>query len=273
MICELCWATGREPGPLAILMLVYAFVMLAGQGVYGVEAWSRRGDAFGVWFGLFAMLAPFAGARTARGAAPAGRGGDAARARRRHGRAARDRDRLDGVRRRQGGPAVQRRAAGACRTSSPRSARRWASGSSSPSWSACWSRSALVGGLWFLGTLGMPRAGADGLGRVALSRAFAHTLIPIAAAYVVAHYFSLLAYNGQDLWRLASDPLGDGSDLFGGAGGSIDYSILSATAIWYVQVLALVAATSPRSCSPTTARSSSTARRRRRPARRSSCWC
>jgi hypothetical protein len=56
----------------------------------------------------------------------------------------------------------------------------------------------------------------------------------------VAHYFSLLAYNGQDLWRLASDPLGDGSDLLGGAGTSIDYSVLSATAIWYVQVIALV---------------------------------
>jgi hypothetical protein len=75
---------------------------------------------------------------------------------------------------------------------------------------------------------------------VQLGRRFVHTLIPIAAAYVVAHYFSLLAYNGQDLWRLASDPLGDGSDLFGGAGGSIDYSILSATAIWYAQVIALV---------------------------------
>src|SRR5215210_4799511 len=59
VICELGWATGREPGPLAVLMLIYAFVQLAGQGVYGVEPWSRRGDAFGVWFGLFAMLAPF----------------------------------------------------------------------------------------------------------------------------------------------------------------------------------------------------------------------
>ena len=65
--------------------------------------------------------------------------------------------------------------------------------------------------------------------------------MPIAAAYVVAHYFSLLAYSGQDLWRLASDPLGDGSDLFGGADARIDYSVVSATAIWYVQVGALVA--------------------------------
>src|SRR3712207_8953258 len=79
------------------------------------------------------------------------------------------------------------------------------------------------------------------LTRGELSRRFAHTLTPIAAAYVVAHYFALLACQGQDLWRLASDPLGDGSDLFGGAGAAIDYGGGSATAIWYVQVVALVA--------------------------------
>ena len=73
-----------------------------------------------------------------------------------------------------------------------------------------------------------------------LSLAFAHTLIPIAAGYLVAHYFSLLAYNGQDLWRLLSDPLGDGSNWFGGAERDIDYGVVSATGIWYVQVGALV---------------------------------
>jgi hypothetical protein len=97
---------------------------------------------------------------------------------------------------------------------------------------------AAVAAIWWIGLGGMPLAGLR-LSRRELGRRFAHTLIPIAAAYLVAHYFSLLAYNGQDLWRLASDPLGDGSDLFGGAGSRIDYSILSATAIWYVQLGAL----------------------------------
>jgi hypothetical protein len=83
----------------------------------------------------------------------------------------------------------------------------------------------------------MPPAGGD---RAALARRFVHALIPIAAAYLVAHYFSLLAYNGQDLWRLASDPLGNGADYFGGADATIDYSIVSATAIWYAQTGALV---------------------------------
>ena len=76
--------------------------------------------------------------------------------------------------------------------------------------------------------------------RRALARAFAHTLIPISAGYMVAHYFSLLAYNGQNLWPLANDPLGKGSDLFGGAAAGIDYGIVSATGIWYVQIIALV---------------------------------
>jgi hypothetical protein len=70
---------------------------------------------------------------------------------------------------------------------------------------------------------------------------FAHTLIPIAFAYAIAHYFSLLAYQGQAVWWLASDPLGNGSNWFGTAGGSIDYGVVSATGIWYVQVVALVA--------------------------------
>ena len=61
-ICELCWATAREPAPLAVLMLVYVVVMLVGMSLYGVEAWTRNADAFGVYFGLFAALAPSRGA-------------------------------------------------------------------------------------------------------------------------------------------------------------------------------------------------------------------
>lgn len=81
---------------------------------------------------------------------------------------------------------------------------------------------AVVGAIWAVGVLGMPLVGLR-LSRRELGRRFTHTLIPIAAAYLVAHCFSMLAYDGQELWRLASDPLGDGSDLFGGAGRGIDY--------------------------------------------------
>src|SRR3712207_6932233 len=46
-----------------------------------------------------------------------------------------------------------------------------------------------------------------------LSRLFVHTLVPIALAYVVAHYFSFLIYEGQRTGYLVSDPLGEGSNL------------------------------------------------------------
>ena len=77
-----------------------------------------------------------------------------------------------------------------------------------------------------------------------LGRSFAHTLIPIGAAYLAAHYFSLFVFGEQAQFTyLLSDPLGDGSDLFGTASGGIDYGLLGANTIWYVQVAALITGT------------------------------
>ncbi len=87
-ICELAWGTARDPLPLAVIMLAYTVVMLVGMSLYGVEAWSRNADAFGLYFGLFASLSrvhaqgarrrctlrpPVVGATTARPAARAPR--------------------------------------------------------------------------------------------------------------------------------------------------------------------------------------------------------
>ena len=74
-----------------------------------------------------------------------------------------------------------------------------------------------------------------------LTRTFAHTLAPIAFAYVFAHYFSYLIWQSQDMGYLISDPLGNGANLFGTAGAQIDYAIVSFAAIWYIQVATLVA--------------------------------
>ena len=75
-----------------------------------------------------------------------------------------------------------------------------------------------------------------------LRAGFAHTLIPIAFAYLVAHYFSLFVFQEQAQFTyLLSDPLGTATtDLFGTASGGINFRLLSANAIWYVQVGALV---------------------------------
>ena len=51
-----------------------------------------------------------------------------------------------------------------------------------------------------------------------LSQIFAPSLVPIMLGYVVAHYFSFIVFQGQALWPLLSDPLGNGADYFGTRG-------------------------------------------------------
>jgi len=98
-----------------------------------------------------------------------------------------------------------------------------------------------VGLVYMIGVRGMATVrGAPPLQK--LRAGFAHTLIPIAFAYLVAHYFSLFVFQEQAQFTyLLSDPLGTATtDLFGTASGGIDFKVLSANAIWYVQVAALV---------------------------------
>ncbi len=97
-----------------------------------------------------------------------------------------------------------------------------------------------VAALFLLGVQGM-RTIRNAPPVAQLRTGFAHTLIPIAFAYLVAHYFSLFVFQEQAQFTyLLSDPLGTGSDIFGTAGSGIDYGVLGTNAIWYVQVAALV---------------------------------
>ena len=97
----------------------------------------------------------------------------------------------------------------------------------------------LVALFYNLGIRGMETVGG-GHSRRELALRFAHSLAPIAFAYAIAHYFSLLVFQGQTIGYLISDPLGNGSDIFGTAGATIDYGVISGRTIWYVQVAALV---------------------------------
>jgi hypothetical protein len=233
-ICELCWATAREPAPLAVITLAYVVAMLVGMSLYGVEAWTRNADAFGVYFGLFAALAPVTrrdGVLYARppvvgaGRIEAGAGTAAVL--------------LAGI----GVTAFDGASEGPLFNDVLPDLQAFFGDLGFGQESALElgfvvgliAGVALVSVIWALAIAGMPRVDGERPGR-----RLVFSLAPILAAYVVAHYFSLLAYQGQDLWRLASDPLGDGSDLFGGAGATIDYGVVSATQIWYVQVAALV---------------------------------
>ena len=238
---ELVDVNRTSPSHLAILALVYAAVMLVGMSLYGVEAWTRNADGFGVAFGLLALLAPLDWS----------------------GRRLRLRPPLAGAVRM---PQVSGAIAVVITMIGTTTFDGFSQGS-------VWTgengllqrltdmfdgfglgREAAIQGAGTVGLLavvlivaGLYRLGIAGMHSVdgtlssnELARRFAHTLIPISFAYLVAHYFSLLLFQGQAIIFLVSDPLGQGSDLFGTSSSTIDYSLIGANGIWYVQVAALV---------------------------------
>ena len=73
-----------------------------------------------------------------------------------------------------------------------------------------------------------------------LAQAFLFSLVPIALAYAVAHYFSLFMRERQYLVRFASDPFGFGWNVFGTEDVEPNLNLLASKTIWYVQVAALV---------------------------------
>ena len=104
-----------------------------------------------------------------------------------------------------------------------------------------------VGGLAFfvaaiLATYLAAVAAAEKLGRVGRSLVpdFVLPLVPIAAAYLMAHYFTLFLIQGQFIITLISDPFGKGWDLFGTIDFAPNLAIVSPETTWYVQVAALV---------------------------------
>ena len=72
-----------------------------------------------------------------------------------------------------------------------------------------------------------------------LSEVFAPSLLPIAAAYTVAHYFSYLLLEGQQIIALVSDPFGRGRDFFGTATYLVDFTLISTDAIAWIQTAAI----------------------------------
>lgn len=228
-----------DPSHLAVIAIVYAAVQLAGMALYGIEAWSRRGDAFGVYFNLFARLSPWARREGVLYLRPPLSGAPS----------------WDGM--------VSGSAALLCVAIGSTSFDGFSNG---PAWAdlspdlqslfkdlgagqeLALELASTVGLLAFIGLIALfYRFGIQGMKTVGrghdahdLLGRFAHSLIPIAFAYAVAHYFSLLVYQSQAMGYLISDPLGKGSDLFGTAGAGIDYNVISGSGIWYVQVGALV---------------------------------
>jgi len=232
-------AVGLDPHAAAVAAIVYSAYTLAMMGLFGVEKWCQQGEVFSVYFGMFSRLGYFGvragklgrrrplSATTSWATIP----GSAAVV-----IASIATTSFDGAQEGAFKSAIEKVFnwfvdAGFGLTSSLRL-------TDTVFMAACFAGVALV---YLLGVRGMRSVhGAPSLAKLRVG--FAHTLIPIALAYLVAHYFSLFLFQEQAQFTyLLSDPLGTGStDLFGTASHGIDFNVVSSNTIWYVQVGALV---------------------------------
>jgi hypothetical protein len=216
------------PGSLGIVIAAYTLVQIAGMQRFGRRAWLEHGEAFGVYFGLIAAMAPLTRDRDGRVVWRPFLAG------------------LSEIRPRPGLLAVILIALGSTTFDGLSRTSVWIN------WNF---------GISGLGRIAIQTAGLLGVicvvtlayllamraaARIVggewrpLAVRFSPSLVPIVLAYVVAHYFSFLVLEGQlGLVRL-SDPFGVGWNLFGTDDWIINLALLSPTTIWYVQVAAIV---------------------------------
>lgn len=222
---ELIADSGRDADFLATMIVIYSVFQFAGMALFGSDRWVDRGEAFNVYFNMFSRISPLV-----------------VKDRRLCTRLP-----LSGLTDVVWLPATVLffcAAIGITAFDGASEGALWASiGGSDPS--------ALTSMLGLLGTIaivaGFYRLGIEGMRSShiemsvrELSQTFAPSLVPIMLGYVVAHYFSFIVFQGQALWPLLSDPLGEGSNILGTADYSINYRAMSNNVIWYVQVVALV---------------------------------
>jgi len=235
---ELVYHDHDNPSTLASLSLAYFALMLLGMSLFGIETWSERGDTFGCYIGLLARLSPL-------------HARDGALWLRRPLSGVTSFSELPGT------VAVVIVIIGITTFDGASNGVVW--NTLQPHVQSVFSglglgetpsdeladtlglllAIAFVACVYLFGILGM-RSVSRRFSASHLARSFAHTLVPIGFAYVLAHYFSLLIWQGQAIGYLASNPLGHGTNYFGTAGWRVNYQVLSVNTIWYAQVLALV---------------------------------
>jgi hypothetical protein len=231
---ELASGWGEEPATLATAVAGYSVLTLVAMGVFGVEAWARCGETFSVYFNLFSRLSVFetrdrvVGVRPLFGGLP----------------------RLDPV---PGTVALVVVMIGTVTFDGLSQGPLWKDlavqlndGLSSlgvglettpkiVSTIGLLLGVSIAGGFYALGIEGARSVGGD-FDAERLRRGFVHSLVPIAMVYVAAHYLTFLLFEGQSIFYLASDPFGEGWNLFGTASSAIDYGLLSQNAAWYLEV-------------------------------------
>jgi hypothetical protein len=234
---ELVSGWGDHPARLVTGAVVYTCATLAFQYVYGVDTWQRRGEAFAVYYNLFSRMSIFETRERVVGLRPPLAGlprldpapGTVFLVTVMIGTVT-----FDGLSQ---GPLWQNLSADMVDALDGVFSALTASRIASTIGLAL--GVALVGGFYRLGIEGARSVGGD-LNVKQLERGFIHSLVPIAAVYVAAHYFTFLIFEGQAINYLASDPFGQGWDLFGTVTSGIDYSIFPQKDTWYVQVAFVV---------------------------------
>jgi hypothetical protein len=231
---ELVGRWDSVPATLVSAALGYTVITLAAQAVWGTETWTRRGEGFSVYFNFFSRISPFE-----------------------------TRDRVVGVRPPLGGlPHLDTPPGTVAVVVVMIGTVTYDGLSQGPLWNSLAPDLqdlftsigfgvvaaekltgtlglllgvGLVGGFYRLGIEGARSVGGN-MSTERLRTGFIHSLVPIAAVYVLAHYLTYFLFDGQKIRYLASDPLGKGWDLFGSAADGVNYSILSQNGAWYLEV-------------------------------------
>lgn len=217
-----------DPRVLAVWLSGYTVSALIGARLWG-RSWLRTGEGFAALFGLFARLAPV------HWDAESGR--------------LRLRTPLSGltsVRETIGTLAVVIVALGSTTFDGFTRTQTW---NDIVGQRIGWDRTLVstVGLLWVIGVVagcwvGVTRVTARMVDRdpTEIATMFVASLVPIALGYAIAHYFSLLVFDGQSFLVLLSDPFARGWDVFGTTDHLIDYRLVSTRTIAYVQVASIV---------------------------------
>jgi hypothetical protein len=202
---------------LFIVLVGYTAFTLAMMAQFGRDAWRRDGETFSVWFGLLGRLAPFG--------VDIGTG----RAWRRpfaSGLLLGGWSRLDIV--------IIGIGTGSILFDGLSQTTPWFSVFGAPD--------VPIKTLQLLGFLGLIVIAALPVARLVGINATAAGLLPIAAGYLIAHYFTYLLIDGQRIIVAIADPLQQGWDLggFGWAFFEPNSSFLPPGLVWTVQIAAVV---------------------------------
>ncbi len=259
---EIAYDGSADPGALAIAIAGYCVITWWGMAVYGADAWLRNGDVFSIVFGVFARFSPMElRVLSADGETESIDDVEAFRAAPAERRELALRPPGAGLLNSAGTSTSAMILVvillstvtfdGFTETPPWASIVRWAF-ESAPGWSTTAITLVNTAGLVacagvfvaaylaFCAIMARSADTADSGGALAAGRVFAFSLVPIAFAYHLAHYFSYLLIQGQVVIAHASDPFGYGWDLFGTAEYMVNIGIVNARFVWFLALAAIV---------------------------------